>query len=149
MTLFRVYTRIVCHMCGTWSWRTYEMHSVSFLKLGVTADTVHGGPQPIHQSIRWQRLALFQASTKGWQVHVEWWCLQSILNLKDFLSTPPVLTALDPSKVLLLYVTATTHVVSTFLVIERDELGHAYKMQWLVYIINEVLSDSKVWYPQV
>jgi hypothetical protein len=30
MILFRVYTCIVYHMCGTWSWRTYEMHSVPF-----------------------------------------------------------------------------------------------------------------------
>jgi hypothetical protein len=30
MTLFWVYTCIVYHMCGTWSWRTYEMHSVPF-----------------------------------------------------------------------------------------------------------------------
>jgi hypothetical protein len=39
-------------------------------------------------------------------------------NLKDFLTTPPVLTASDPNEALLLYIAATTHVVSTVRVIE-------------------------------
>jgi hypothetical protein len=38
MILSRVYTCIVYHMCGTWSWRTFEMHSVLFSKSGVTAS---------------------------------------------------------------------------------------------------------------
>ena len=50
-------------------------------------------------------------------------------ELKDFLNMPPVLTAPEDGEVLLLYITATTSVVSIVLVIERDELGHIYKVQ--------------------
>ena len=50
-------------------------------------------------------------------------------QLKDFLTTPPVLTAPEDGETLLLYITTTTHVVSTALVIERDEPGHVYKVQ--------------------
>jgi len=48
----------------------------------------------------------------------------------------------NDGETLLLYIAATTHVVSTALVIERDEPGHAYKVQRL-------LGESKVCYPQV
>jgi hypothetical protein len=43
----------------------------------------------------------------------------------------------------------TTHVVSTAIVVEKLEEGHVYKVQHLVYYISEVLSESKVRYPQV
>ena len=70
-------------------------------------------------------------------------------ELKDFLPSPPVLTAPEDGEVLLLYISATTSVVSTVLVIERDEPGHIYKVQRPVYFISEVLSESKARYPQV
>ena len=53
----------------------------------------------------------------------------------------------DDGEVLLLYIAATTHVVSIVLVIERDEMGHIYKVQRPVYFKSEVLSESKVQYP--
>jgi hypothetical protein len=52
--------------------------------------------------------------------------------LKKFLTTPPVLkpprraTSTQPAEDLLLYISCTTHVVSTALVVERVEEGHAY-----------------------
>lgn len=49
----------------------------------------------------------------------------------------------DRREDLLLYIAATTNVVSTTIVVERLELSHVYKVQRLVYFINEVLSDSK------
>jgi hypothetical protein len=50
---------------------------------------------------------------------------------------------------LLLYIAATTQVVSTALVVKRQEEGHVQKIQRLVYSISEVLADSKLHYPHV
>ena len=50
---------------------------------------------------------------------------------------------------LLLYIAATTQVVSAALVLEREEEGHALKVQHPMYFISEVLSDSKIRYPQI
>ena len=44
---------------------------------------------------------------------------------------------------------ATTQVVSAALVVEREEEGHALKVQHPMYFISEVLSDSKTRYPQI
>jgi dsDNA-binding SOS-regulon protein len=51
---------------------------------------------------------------------------QALAQLKDFLSKSPVLTAPRKKEQLLLYLAATTHVVSTAIVVERQEYGHAY-----------------------
>lgn len=50
---------------------------------------------------------------------------------------------------LFLYVAVTTWVVSAALVVEREEEGHALKVQHSVYYIGEVLSDSKTRYLQI
>jgi hypothetical protein len=69
--------------------------------------------------------------------------------LKKFLTTPPVLkpprraTPNQPAEDLLLYISCTTHVVSTALVVERAEEGHTYPVQHPVYFISEVLGPSK------
>jgi hypothetical protein len=55
----------------------------------------------------------------------------------------------QPAEDLLLYIYCTTHVVSTALVVERAEEGHAYPIQHPVYSISEVLRPSKIRYPQV
>jgi hypothetical protein len=49
---------------------------------------------------------------------------------------------------LYLYITATTQVVSAVIVVERTEEGHALPVQWPVYYISKVLSETKVRYPQ-
>jgi hypothetical protein len=48
----------------------------------------------------------------------------------------------------MLYIAATTTVVSTAIVVKREE-GHAYKVQRPIYYISEVLIDSKIRYPHV
>jgi hypothetical protein len=62
--------------------------------------------------------------------------------------SPPVLIAPQLNEVLLLYIAATDRVVSTVLILEREELGHVYKVQRPVYFISEVLNESKTRYPQ-
>jgi hypothetical protein len=54
---------------------------------------------------------------------------QALAHLKDFLSKPPVLMAPRKKEQLLLYLTATIHMVSTAIVVERQEDGHAYPVQ--------------------
>jgi hypothetical protein len=44
---------------------------------------------------------------------------QALAQLKDFLSKPPVLTAPRKGELLLLYLAATTYVVSTAIIVER------------------------------
>src|SRR6266542_6797454 len=50
-------------------------------------------------------------------------------KLKEFLTNPPVLVPPMPKESLLLYIAATSHVVSTAIVVEREEDGHIQKVQ--------------------
>jgi hypothetical protein len=78
---------------------------------------------------------------------------EALEALKKFLTTPPVLKPPcrampnQATEDLLLYISCTTHVVSTALVVERVEEGHTYPVQHLVYFISEVLGPSKKKYP--
>jgi hypothetical protein len=80
---------------------------------------------------------------------------EALEALKKFLTTPPVLkpprraTPSQPAEDTLFYISCTTHVVSTTLVVERLEEGHTYLVQHPVYFISEVLGPSKMKYPQV
>jgi hypothetical protein len=68
--------------------------------------------------------------------------------LKESLTTPPIMTPPIPKETLLLYISATTNVVSTVLVDERKEEGPAYPVQRPVYYVSEVLVDAKTRYTQ-
>src|SRR5207253_5172422 len=70
-------------------------------------------------------------------------------QLKEFLTTPPMLVPPMPEEPLLLYIAATSHVVSTAIVVEQQEEGHIQKLQHPVYFVSEVLNESKIRYPQV
>nr|AAV31299.1 putative polyprotein [Oryza sativa Japonica Group]AAV32107.1 putative polyprotein [Oryza sativa Japonica Group] len=64
------------------------------------------------------------------------WGLEAQKAFEDFkklLTTPPVLASPHPQEPLLLYVSATSQVVSTVLVVEREEEGHIQKVQRPVY----------------
>jgi hypothetical protein len=50
---------------------------------------------------------------------------------------------------MLLYISCTTNVVSTALIVERAEEGRVYPVQHPVYFFSEVLSPSKIRYPRV
>ena len=59
----------------------------------------------------------------------------------------PILVTPEQGESLLLYITASNHVVSAALIIEREESGHPLKVQRPVYFVDEVLADTKVRYP--
>ena len=62
---------------------------------------------------------------------------------------PLILVPLSDDEPLLLYIAATTQVVSAALVVEREEEGHSLKVQRPVYFVSEVLSDFKTRYSQI
>ena len=70
-------------------------------------------------------------------------------QLKLFLTKPLIMMMPWPDETLLIYIAATSHVVSTAIVVEREEARHAYKVQCPVYFIREVLNEPKTRYPQV
>lgn len=59
------------------------------------------------------------------------------------------MTSPAKGETLYLYVDATTQVVSAVLVVERVEEWHTLPVQRLVYVISEVLSETKMRYPQI
>jgi hypothetical protein len=62
--------------------------------------------------------------------------------LKKYLINPPTLVAPEPHENLQLYISATSNVVSTVIVLEQGESNTNRKVQYLVYFISEVFSDS-------
>jgi hypothetical protein len=50
---------------------------------------------------------------------------------------------------MLIYISATTQVISVALVVEREEPRRSQKVQRPVYFISEILSDSKTRYSQM
>src|SRR5438552_10163948 len=74
---------------------------------------------------------------------------QAFDELKKFLTNPPVFIPPMPEEPLFLYIAATSHVISTTIIIERQEEGHIQKVQRSVYFVSEVLGESKIRYPQV
>ena len=69
--------------------------------------------------------------------------------VKQLLTKALILVPLTEGEPLLLYIAATTQVVSAALVVEQEEEGHALKVQHPMYFISEVLSDCKTRYSQI
>jgi hypothetical protein len=74
---------------------------------------------------------------------------EALGNLKALLTSVPILVPPAAGEALLIYVATTTQVVSATIVVERREEGHALLVQRPVYFINEVLSETKMRYPQI
>jgi hypothetical protein len=74
---------------------------------------------------------------------------EALGNLKALLTNAPILVPPAAGEALLIYIAATTQVVSTTVVVERREEGHALLIQRPVYFISEVLSGTKIRYPQI
>jgi hypothetical protein len=70
-------------------------------------------------------------------------------KLKAYLTSSPILTPPKKHEAMMLYIAATNMVVIAAIVVEREEEGHIYKVQWSIYYMSEVLSDSKIKYPHV
>jgi hypothetical protein len=66
--------------------------------------------------------------------------------LKKYLTTPPTRVALEPHKNLQQYISTISNVVSTCIVVERRESDTNLKIQYPVYLVSKVLSDSKTQY---
>jgi ribonuclease HI len=75
--------------------------------------------------------------------------VEALGNLKALLTNAPILVPPAAEEALLIYVAAPTQVVSAVVVVERQEEGHALLVQRPVYFISEVLSETKVRYPQI
>ena len=94
-------------------------------------------------------LPLYRLSRKAerftWTPEAE----EALRNLKALLTNVPILVPPAVEEALLIYVTTTTQVVSTAIVVERREEGHALLVQRPVYFISEVLSETKIHYPQI
>jgi hypothetical protein len=74
---------------------------------------------------------------------------EALDSLKNILKSPPILTAPTTEEPMLLYISATTQVVSAALVVEREEPGRSQNVQRPVYFVSEVLFDSKTHYSQM
>jgi hypothetical protein len=81
----------------------------------------------------------------SWTLEAE----EDLAKLKATLSNSPILVPPTLGEPLLLYVAATTQVASMVLAVERAEEGHTLLVQRPVYFISEVLSKTKVRYPQI
>ena len=71
---------------------------------------------------------------------------EALDKLKRMLTSALVLVPPQPAKPLVLYVAATTQVVSAAMVVERPKEGHTLLVQRPVYFISEVPSEMKVRY---
>jgi hypothetical protein len=74
---------------------------------------------------------------------------EAFKSLKAYLTSSLVLTPPKTHEDMMLYIAATSMVVSATIIVEREEEGRMYKIQQPVYYISEVLSDSKIQYPHV
>lgn len=107
-------------------------------------DNQHDGcPQSVHQQARGKTHALLQDPQKDRRLQLDTRSKKVSGRPQSIHATPLVLVALDREEPLLLYITATPYVVNTTVVVEREEPGHAQKVQRPIYYISKVLSDSK------
>ena len=53
---------------------------------------------------------------------------KAFTKLKRFLTTPPIMTTPKKNETLLIYIAAANRVVSTAIIVEREEARHGYKV---------------------
>jgi hypothetical protein len=74
-----------------------------------------------------------------WSQHTD----DAFNDLKQALSTAPILAAPAPREPMLLYIAATPRIISVMIMVERTEEGKELSVQCLVYYLSEVLTLSK------
>jgi hypothetical protein len=107
------------------------------------------GPKPFHLAPRRKRLTFVPPLKEDRALHWTPEAEEALENLKALLTSAPILVPPAAGEALLIYVAATTQVVSAAIVVERREEGHASPVQRPVYFISEVLSKTKICYPQI
>ena len=82
--------------------------------------------------------------------HFEWndKADEAFLQLKKMLTTPPILASPTGKEPMLVYIAATSQVVSIVIVVQRPKDGKSQPVQRPVYYLSEVLSASKQNYPR-
>jgi hypothetical protein len=103
---------------------------------------VSRNPQPLRVSARGARAPLVKADSNHWLDET----YKALDELKALITKLPVLASPEPGETLLLYMVATTQDINTAVVVEQEELGHVYKVQWSVYNISKVLTDCETLY---
>jgi ribonuclease HI len=107
------------------------------------------GSEPFHLTPWRKRIAPVLPLKEGRALHLDPEAEEALGNLKALLTNTPILVPPAVGEALLIYIAATTQVVGAAVVIERREEGLALLVQRLVYFISEVLSETKVCYPQI
>jgi hypothetical protein len=107
------------------------------------------GSEPLHLAPRRERVAPVPPLKEDRALHLDPRGRGSPRKLKGAPYKCAHLGAPAAEEALLIYVAATTQVVSVAVVVERREEGHALLVQRPVYFISEVLSETKVRYPQI
>jgi hypothetical protein len=128
-----------------------KIHAIERMKLPTDLKEVQkftGCLASLSHFISWlgeKALPLYQLMKKSdtfvWTTQVD----AAFKELKQMLSTVPVLASLMPREPMLLYIAAANRVVSTVVVVEQEEGGKT--VQRPVYYLSEVLSTSKQNYP--
>jgi hypothetical protein len=83
------------------------------------------GPEPFHLAPRRKRPASVPPLKEGRVLHLDPEAEEALENLKALLTNAPILVPPAAGEALLIYVAATTQVVSATIVVERREEGHA------------------------
>jgi hypothetical protein len=107
------------------------------------------GSEPLHLAPWRKRPTLVPPLKEDQTLHLDPRGRGSPRKLKSAPYKRTHLGASAAGEALLIYVAATTQVVSAAIVVERQEEGHALLVQRPVYFISEVLSETKIRYPQI